>query len=63
MNPGQCVKIKIVLSTLSYNAKYTVNQRPTGYFGYKYDNKVQDHYYWFTPMTNVPDQSKLIKKT
>lgn len=61
LQPGECVHIKEVLSTLSYDATYSVNQKASNYFEVNYPDKVKDHYIWFVPLSYA-DQSKITRK-
>lgn len=63
LKAGECVHLKEVLSTLSYDADYSVEQKVTNYFETNYDHKVQDHYIWFVPLGNSDvDQSRITRK-
>mgnify|MGYP001038814212 CR=1 FL=1 len=60
IQPGECIQLKETLSTLSYNAKYSVQQKVTNYFFVSYPNKVRDHFWWFIPLSKA-DQTRLTR--
>lgn len=53
---GKCYKVSLNAVTRSFAADYSVEIKPSNYFGANYISPCNGHHYYFLPLSDLPEQ-------